>query len=73
MSQNRGSMLAAILGFVAAGLALIAAAIDYSHDGKVRWGLIAGALFMLALGWTSLQRAKSGGGTTGSQGSEPKQ
>lgn len=66
-------MLAAILGFVAAGLALIAAAIDYSNDGKVRWGLIAGALFMAALGWGSLQRAKSATTPSGSQGSEPKQ
>lgn len=72
MSENRGSILAAILGFVAAGLALIAAAIGYSRDGNVEWSLIAGALFMAALGWGSLQRAKSGG-ASGSQGSGPKQ
>jgi len=72
MADNRGSLLAAILGFVAAGLALIAAAIGYSRDGKVEWSLLAGALFMAALGWASLQRSKSSGGPGGSQGSEPK-
>jgi hypothetical protein len=61
MSTASGLRLAAVLGFVAAGLALTAALISWSKDGKLEWGLFAGAAFMVALGWSSLRRSKSVG------------
>jgi len=61
MSDNRRNSPAAVLAFIAAALALIAAGIGYTHRGKVEWSLIAGALFMVALGWGALRGSKSGG------------
>ena len=56
MAKEGYSKLALILSLIAAALAFSAAAIEYSRQGEVKLGLIAGGLFLLAFGF----RAKTG-------------
>ena len=48
--ERSGKRTAAILWFVAAGLAIIAAVISYLDDRGVNWTMAGGALFCLFMG-----------------------
>lgn len=48
-----------ILSLVAAGLALVAAAIRYSKDGRIEWSLIAAAAFLVVFGLGARARGRS--------------
>jgi lipopolysaccharide export LptBFGC system permease protein LptF len=56
MAKEGYSKLALILSLIAAALAFSAAAIEYSRQGEVKLGLIAGGLFLLALGFSAKSR-----------------
>lgn len=56
MPENSRTKLTATLWFVAAALALIAALLNYSESGKLRWPLLAAAFFMAAMGVSTLRR-----------------
>jgi hypothetical protein len=50
--------LAAILWFVAAGLAIVAAVISYLDDQGVNWTMAGGALFCLIMGLLAAKRGR---------------
>lgn len=52
---------ASVLWFIAAVLALAAAAVAYGRHGEIKWALLAAAMFLAAMGVSSLRRSKSGG------------
>jgi hypothetical protein len=56
MTKNGYARLTLILSFVAAGLALSAALVEYARQGKVNIAMIAAALFLLALGFGAKSR-----------------
>lgn len=58
--SSRGP-LAGILWFVAAALALAAAAVRYARHGEIWWYLVAAALFLAAMGAGALRRAPRSG------------
>ena len=61
MAEESRTKLAAILWFVAALLALAAAAVNYSRNGGIKWFLLAAAFFLIALGVNARRRSKAGG------------
>jgi hypothetical protein len=56
MTKEGYAKLTLILSFVAAGLALSAALIEYARQGKVNIALLAAALFLVALGFGAKSR-----------------
>ena len=56
--EKAGKRTAAILWFVAAGLAFIAAVISYLDDRGVNWTMVGGALFCLAMGLLAARRGR---------------
>ena len=56
MAETSRSKLTAILWFVAAALSLTAALLHYTEDGTIKWPLWAAALFLGAVGVSSLRR-----------------
>ena len=56
--EKSGKRLAAVLWFVAAGLAVIAAVISYLDDRGVNWTMAGGALFCTAMGLLAAKRGR---------------
>jgi hypothetical protein len=56
-----GLRRAAMLWFIASALSLAAAVITYSGEGQIKWPLIAAAVFLAAMGFSSLRRSRPGG------------
>jgi hypothetical protein len=61
MAEGSATKLATILWFVAAVLALGAAAVTYGRSGEIKWPLLAAGIFLLAVGVYNLRRSKAGG------------
>jgi len=57
MASPAAARLTFILSLVAAGLALAAAAIRYSKDGRIEWTLVAAAVFLAVFGIGARTRA----------------
>lgn len=63
MAQPLTRRLAVVLWFVAAALALAAAATRYLRSGEIEWGIVAAGLFLAAMGlsaWSRERRVESG-------------
>jgi ABC-type Co2+ transport system permease subunit len=56
MPETPRTKSTAILWFVAAALALIAALLNYSESGTWRWPLLAAAFFLAAMGVSTVRR-----------------
>jgi hypothetical protein len=56
MANAGRSRLPALLAFVAAVLAAVAAGIAYARRRELKWSLLAAALFLAAMGWSALKR-----------------
>lgn len=59
MTKTLKPRTAGIFWLVASGLSLAAAGITYSGGGEIRWSLVAAAVFLAAMGLTTLRRSKS--------------
>lgn len=57
MASPAATRLTFILSLVAAGLALVAAAIRYSKDGRIEWTLVAAAAFLVVFGFGARTRS----------------
>lgn len=51
----------AVLWFVAAALALVAAVVTYARGDEIRWPLLAAAVFLAVMGFGAMRRSKSAG------------
>ena len=60
MTNASGLGRAALLWFTAAALSLAAALLTYTGEGQVKWPLLAATVFMSAMGFSSLRRARPG-------------
>jgi hypothetical protein len=58
VNPTSGKRLAAILWFVAAGLAFLAVGIRFMVDGELNWAVGAGGLFCLVMGIAALSRSQ---------------
>ena len=56
VAKSRRPRLVAVLWFVAAGLAFVAAGITFFRNRPPNWGALAGGLFSLVMGIASLAR-----------------
>ena len=56
--EKSGKRTAAILWFVAAGLAFIGAVISFLNDRGVNWTMAGGALFCLVMGLLAAKRGR---------------
>ena len=55
MSMQR---LGTVLWFIAAALALSAAAVRYARSGEIAWEITAAGVFLLAMGLGTLKRSR---------------
>jgi hypothetical protein len=53
-----------VLWFIAAALALSAAAVRYVRSGEFEWGITAAGVFLLAMGLGQLKRRNAGSANT---------
>lgn len=61
LDKKSGLQRGAILWFVASGLSLVAALLNYSGEGEIKWTLLAATFFMAAMGFSSLRRSRPDG------------